>query len=239
MLEVIAPGRRSHIDAAGYRRSYVTRPGYRVGMKPPNAGNTYPAEVLTKEEIGQLLAACSRRGSAGLRTRALIVVLWRSGLRIDEALSLRPKDVDLVVGTITVLHGKGNRRRTVGLDAPAAAVVQVWVDRRRTLGLPPTAPLFCTITQPRPGRKQYSSVVREALKDLGVKAGIEKRVHPHGFRHTHASELAREGIGLNLIQRQLGHSDLATTARYIDHLAPWEVVDAIRKRDGWTADPEQ
>lgn len=229
MLEVIAPRTR---------RSYITQAGYRAGMKPPNAGKTYPAEVLTLEEVGRLLAACSKRGSAGLRTRALIVVLYRSGLRIDEALSLKPKDVDLVAGTITVLHGKGNRRRTVGIDPQAAAVVEQWAARRRGLGLTVSAPLFCTISQPRPGRKMHSSVVREAFKDLAVKAGIDKRVHPHGFRHTHASELAREGVGINIIQRQLGHSDLATTARYIDHLAPWEVVDAIRNRTGWATEAE-
>ena len=80
----------------------------------------------------------------------------------------------------------------------------------------------------------HSAVVRECFKDLARRAGIEKRVHPHGFRHTHASELAREGVPLHIIRAQLGHQDLATTARYVDHLAPWEVIDAIRNREGWT-----
>ena len=226
MLEVLAPNRG---------RSYVTRSGYRAGMKPANAGHTYPAEVLTREEVNRLIAACSPRGNAGLRTRALITLLYRSGLRVAEALALRPKDIDLIVGTVTVLHGKGNRRRTVGVDAQALAVVQLWLDRRRALGIGPTAPVFCTITKPNPGKEMYSSVVREAFKDLAVKAGIDKRVHPHGLRHTHASELAREGVPLHVIRRQLGHQDLATTARYIDHLTPWEVIDAIRSRENWVS----
>jgi integrase len=75
--------------------------------------------------------------------------------------------------------------------------------------------------------------VRDMLKRHAEKAGIGKRVHPHGFRHTHAAELAREGVPLHVIRRQLGHSDLAVTARYIDHLAPEEVVAAIRARE-WT-----
>jgi len=224
MLEVLGAPRR---------RSYITLPGYRAGMKPANAGHTYPAEVLTRDEVNRLLAACSRRGNAGLRTRALITLLYRSGLRVAEALALRPKDIDLENGTVTVLHGKGDRRRTVGVDAQALAVVQLWLDRRRQLGIGVGSPVFCTISQPNPGQEMHSSVVRECFKDLAVKAGIDKRVHPHGLRHTHASELAREGVPLHVIRKQLGHQDLATTARYIDHLTPWEVIDAIRSREDW------
>jgi integrase len=214
-------------------RSYITYPGYRVGMKPPNAGKTYPAEVLTRDEVHRLLSACSRRGHAGLRNRALIVLLWRTGLRISEALALEVKDIDLEGGTVRVLHGKNDRARTVGIDAGALAILEDWMARRRELGVPRGAPVFCTITRPNIGSPVYSSVVREMLKDLAVKAGIEKRVHPHGFRHTHASELASENMPLNLIQKQLGHKNLAVTAHYIDHLQPEQVIRAIHGRPEW------
>ncbi len=224
------------------RRSPVTLPGYRLGMRPANYGQHYPAEVLTRDEVSRLLAACSRRGHAGLRNQALIVVLWRSGLRIAEALvALRPKDINLEAGTITVLHGKGDRARTVGIDPQAGAVLERWLTRRREIvvidraagrhvRLPPTAPVFCTISAPRPGRPMHSAYVREAFKALGIKADIEKRVHPHGLRHTHASELAREGVPVHEIRKQLGHASPATTERYIDHLAPLEVIHAMQAR---------
>ena len=221
----------------GRRRSAITLPGYRLGMRPANYGQTYPAEVLTREEISRLLAACSRRGVAGIRNRALIVVMWRSGLRIAEVLALRVKDIDLDAGTITVLHGKGNRRRTVGIDPEALAVIERWISVRRELGIGPASPLFCTISSTTRGRPVKSSYVREALKDLARKAGIEKRVHPHGLRHTHASELAREGVPVHVIRRQLGHSSLATTERYIDHLTPMDVIDAMRHREWATHEP--
>lgn len=211
-------------------RSPITLPGYRLGMRPANYGQKYPAEVLTRDEVGRLLAACSRRGHAGLRNRALIVVLWRTGLRIAEALALRTKDVNLEAGTITILHGKGDRARTVGIDPQAGAVLEQWLERRRAIGMTPASPLFCTISQPRPGRPLHSAYVREAFKDLAMKAGIEKRVHPHGLRHTHASELAREGVPVHVIRKQLGHASLATTERYIDHLAPLEVIHAMQAR---------
>jgi site-specific recombinase XerD len=221
----------------GRRRSVITLPGYRLGMKPANYGRKYPAEILTREEMSRLLAACSRRGPTGLRNRALIITMWRSGLRVSEALALRPKDVNLDHGTITVLHGKGDRARTVGIDPQAAAVIDAWIQRRKTLGIGPLSPLFCTISGETAGRRVKDSYVREALKDLAKKAGIEKRVHPHGLRHTHAAELAREGVPVHIIRRQLGHGSLATTERYIDHLTPMDVITAMQTRDWATHEP--
>lgn len=225
------------MELAPRRRSYITIPGYRAGMKPANAGKTYPAEVLSRAEIERLLAACSRRSATGQRMRALLVLLYRTGLRIAEALDLEVKDLDLEHGTVTVLRGKGKKRRTIGIDAQAQAVLEQWLDRRRELGLRGGI-VFCVLSRgPSFGARQHSSVTREALKDLAWKAGIEKRVHPHGFRHTFAAELARENMPLNLIQRQLGHNDLGVTARYIDHLNPEEVIRAIHDRPAWATHP--
>ncbi len=102
--------------------SSITKPGYRKGRSPANKGKTYPAEVLTEEQVRALLARCSATSSYGLRHRALITLLYRTGLRLGEALALRLKDVDLAVGSVTVLHGKGDRRRTVGIDPGATRV---------------------------------------------------------------------------------------------------------------------
>jgi site-specific recombinase XerD len=212
--------------------SPILQPGYGLGRRPPNAGLKFPAEVLTPTEINRLLAACSRRSRTGMRDRALIVVLWRGGLRITEALSLELRDVDRELGAVTVRHGKGNRRRVVGLDPQALAVVEDWLDVRATVpGVPPrSGPLFCTVSRGAAGRAVYSSHVRDRLKELAEKAGIHKRVHPHGFRHTHAVELLREGCPITVIQRQLGHTSLATTERYLNHLLPLEVVEAMQAR---------
>jgi integrase len=218
------------------QRSPVTDPAYRLGKRPANYGLTFPAEVLTPDEIMRLIAACARRGPSGLRNRALIVVLWRSGLRIGEALALRPKDIDRDAGTITVLHGKGNKRRTVGIDPPALAILERWLDCRAKLRprVPVGAPVFCTIARDEygpPGRPMRSAYVRSMCKRLRGRAGIEKRVHPHGFRHTHAYELMMEGVPITVIQRQLGHSNLSITDRYVSHLAPEQVISAMRGRE--------
>jgi site-specific recombinase XerD len=115
--------------------SPVTTPGYHSGRTAPNKGRSFPAEVLTPDEVKALIRACSNRAPTGIRNRALIVVMYRGGLRLGEALALKPKDIDPDQGTITVLHGKGDRRRIVGVDPGAMAILLRWIEKRRTLGL--------------------------------------------------------------------------------------------------------
>ena len=80
-------------------------------------------DALTTAEIEALLRACSRRAPTGVRNAALIAVLWRCGLRLGEALALRPHDIDLDNGTLTVQHGKGGKRRVIGIDAGTRALI--------------------------------------------------------------------------------------------------------------------
>lgn len=227
------------MSAAGERRPAITRPEYRLGMKPANAGLQLPPELVTLDEMRRLLRATGR-GYAGARNRAMWVVMWRCGLRISEALDLYPRDVNLDLGTVTVQHGKAAggvkgrrgrpRQRVVGIDPEAAAVVAVWVKRRQELGVNGHHPLFCRIQRPDVGKPMHSSVAREALQEAAKRAGIEHRVHPHGLRHTHAMELHREKVSITLIQKQLGHHHLSSTARYLDHHAPLELIEAIQAR---------
>jgi len=185
-----------------------------------------PPEVLTEAEAIALIRACSSRAPTGVRNRALIAVLWRSGLRISEALALELRDVDLDAGTVRVRHGKGDRSRTVGLDEQTTALVARWLDRRRRLTPGALAPIFCTLA----GGRIDSSYVRRLLPRLAARAGIDRRVHAHGLRHTYAAELAREGAAINVIRDALGHTSLAVTDRYLRDIAPQHVIDTIRAR---------
>ena len=119
----------------------------------------------------------------------------------------------------------------MGLDPEAFALVERWLDKRTQIELRADSPVLCTLS----GRSLRDSYVRALLPRLGRKAGITKRVHAHGLRHTHAAELAREGFSMPLIQAQLGHSSLATTSRYLAHIQPQELIDAMRSRR-WGAD---
>ena len=186
-------------------------------------------EVLTDAEVCALMQACGRYAPTGLRNRALIAVLYRTGLRINEALSLYPKDLELADGSVRVLHGKGGRSRTVGLDPGAVAIIERWLDVRSHLGLGGRHPVFCTLR----GHAMAAAYVRVLLKRLAARAGIDKRVHAHGLRHTHAAQLRAEGVDIGIISRQLGHASITTTARYLDHIAPRAVIEAMRSRS-WT-----
>jgi site-specific recombinase XerD len=104
------------LDAAGRRRSPATLPGHHAGRAPHNEGQLYLADPPTVDEIVAVMreAADDRHG---FRLRALIVVLWRGGLRVQEALVLGERDLDPRRGSLLVRNGKGGRRREIGMDA--------------------------------------------------------------------------------------------------------------------------
>jgi integrase/recombinase XerD len=199
-----------------------------------DTGRKRPVEVLTEDEMRRLLAACSRKAPTGIRDRALMTVMWAAGLRVSEALALRPADIDHQRGTIRVLHGKGDKARTVGIDPGGLAVIDVWLAERKRLGVNGRSVLFCTLAGGPLSPEQAWQMVKRRAK----KAQIEKRVHPHALRHTFASELADEGTPVNVIQKALGHSTLSTTSIYLDHIAPTTVIDAMKARRHYLGDED-
>jgi len=190
-------------------------------------------DILTTDECHALLSACSSKAPTGIRNQAMIVVLWRTCLRIKEALDLLPKDIS--GDSIRVHSGKGDRARTVGLDPESSAVVERWVTKRREMGFKASQRLFCTLK----GGPLDTSYCRHLFKRLAKKAGLDKRVHPHGLRHSGAVHLLDEGHNVVVISQQLGHSNLATTNTYLNHLKPADVVAAMQSRPGWSGDQKE
>lgn len=188
-----------------------------------NKGQVFHPQALTTGEVEALMAACSPTSPTGKRNRALIVVLWRGALRCEEALHLKIHDLDRADGSVRVMFGKGRKARTVGIEPRAWAVLEVWLAAREAKGLPRSAPLFCTLA----GKPLSSRYVRWMMTDLGGKAKLEKRVHAHGLRHSRAYEAANEGVPTHMISVFLGHSNVGTTDRYIQHLNPRSAIDAM------------
>jgi site-specific recombinase XerD len=141
-------------------------------------------------------------GAHGDRTRGLIVVLWRAGLRIAEALALNEGDLDERRGALLVRAGKGGKRREIGMDDWGWEHLRPWLHERRSL---PVGRLFCIIDGPTRGRPWTPSAVRTQLRRLAVQAGVRRRFVPHQLRHAHAVELAREGVPLNVTATARSH----------------------------------
>jgi site-specific recombinase XerD len=214
------------VDVGGRRRSPATLPGFHAGRPPRNKGLHYPADPPRVEEI---IAIMRQAGPSphGDRARGLIVVLWRAGLRIAEALALGEPDLDERRGALLVRHGKGGKRREVGMDDWGWEQLRPWLARRSSL---PVGRLFCIIDGPTCGRPWTPSAVRTQLRRLAVQAGVRRRFAPHQLRHAHAVELAREGVPLNVIQRQLGHTDLGVTSIYLQGIDNAEIINTINSR---------
>ena len=165
--------------------------------------------------------------SHGRRLRGLIVILWRAGLRIQEALALTEADLDPRRGSLPVRRGRGGRRREVGMDAWGWEQPRPWLDVRREL---PVGPPLCVINGTTRGGHWSSAAARAELRRTAAAAGLRRRFAPHQLRHAHAVEMAREGVPLVVIQRQLGHIDLGNTSVYLQGIDSGEIIETVRAR---------
>jgi integrase len=221
------PSRNDLRGIPGNHRSIVTTPGYHLGRKPGNAGCNYPPEPVTPKILMRLVGACGG-GNVGCRDRALYTFLWGTAARISEALDLMPAELDFDEKKVTILRGKGGKRRTVGLSEQTITALQKWLVVRAELGIGDNRPVFCVVGRPTRGKRLYSSCVREQLRDCAKRAGIRQRINPHAFRHGQAVYQIKLGRPINVVSKMLGHSNSAITARYIDHVDQDEQLDALR-----------
>ncbi|HKA61130.1 MAG TPA: tyrosine recombinase XerC [Methylomirabilota bacterium] len=191
-------------------------------VRSPRLGRRLPS-VLPKDEATQLLDAVPEPTAAGTRDRALLELLYASGLRVAEGCGLDLDDLDEARRTVRVL-GKGDKERVVPVGETALAALDTYLALRgRQRG-----PLFLNA---RGGRLTPRSAHR-IVKRLARRAGISQRVTPHTLRHSFATHMLGEGADLRLIQELLGHSRLSTTQRYT-HVSPehlMRVYDAAHPR---------
>ena len=136
------------LDCLGRRRSPAATSAFHTGRRPGNRGLHYPADPPPVEEIIAVMRAAGD-GAYGDRLRGMIVVLWRAGLRIGEALALAETDLDPARGAITIRRGKGGKRREVGMDQFGWQHLDPWLEHRRAL---PVGALFCILHGPTRGR---------------------------------------------------------------------------------------
>jgi tyrosine recombinase XerC len=182
-----------------------------LNIKPPKQTRYLPS-VMTVEEVERLLAQPDISSLVGLRDLALLEVLYATGVRVSELLSMRMPDVDWHDSSVLV-RGKGNKQRIVLLGEPAMISLETYIhgSRGQLLGDRPD-PQYLFLS--RLGRRLSVRMFHVALNRYLLSAGLEKRVTPHTLRHTFASHLLEGGADLRVVQELLGHSNLSTTQIY-------------------------
>jgi len=169
-------------------------------------------EVLNEEEVESLLAAPDPNDPRCLRDRAMLELLYASGLRVSELVSLTVQDVDLEAGFLRCM-GKGSKERIVPVGSKAREAIAAYLATRGVTGR--TVPLFVTARNTAMSRVNFWMRIRHHAK----RAGIAKAIYPHIVRHSFATHLLTHGADLRVVQEMLGHADISTTQIYthVDH----------------------
>jgi integrase/recombinase XerD len=210
LLDVVEKRKLSVASLASYVAAFrffygVTckRPGFIASIPWPKRPRHLP-DILTREEVLRVLAAVT-----SLKCRTILMVAYGAGLRISEACTLSPRDIDRARGVIHVRGGKGDKDRYVMLSPRLLAFLETYWHAVRPRG----RHLF-------PGRPAgwkrpiSTKAVQRALSKALAKLGLRKHVTPHSMRHAFATHLLEAGTDLRVLQRLLGHSRIETTARY-------------------------
>ena len=169
-------------------------------------------QLLTRDEVERLLAAPRHvRGATGFRDRAMLELLYATGLRVSELVTLEVGQVDLE-SRVLLARGKGNKERLVPIGGPAATSVRAWVEgpRDQVLRGRRSRDLFVT---PR-GKRMTRQGFWKLLGRYARAAGIARRISPHKLRHSFATHLLEGGADLRAVQSMLGHADVTTTEIY-------------------------
>ncbi len=167
--------------------------------------------TLSVDEVSAIIESAEDETPLGLRNRACLELLYGAGLRISELLSLKVSDLDMLHGFIKVI-GKGNKQRIVPFGKKATqAIERYMIEGRPFLVKEKSSPLLIMNTR---GKKMSRMGFLKVLRKYRIKAGINKRVTPHMFRHSFATHLLEAGADLRSVQELLGHADISTTQIY-------------------------
>lgn len=176
-------------------------------IETPKFGRSLP-DILSTEEIDRIIAAVDRSTAKGRRDSAMLEVLYSCGLRVSELTSLRLGDLFFGEGYIRVT-GKGDKQRLVPVSAVARDKIQCYLDER-----PRKFAGADTLFLNNRGKALSRVMVFTIIRDAARRAGIDKTISPHTFRHSFATHLLEGGAGIRQVQEMLGHESIVTTEIY-------------------------
>ena len=169
--------------------------------------------VMSNEEVDELLEAPAISKDNGMRDRDMLELMYATGLRVSELLSLRFRNLNMQNGLITV-YGKGNKQRSVPVSSFALEFLRKYIDgpRKRVKGSKDTDIIFLN----RDGKALSRTYFFMQVKRYAEEKGIDSSVSPHTLRHCFATHLLENGASLRAVQEMLGHSNIATTQIYTE-----------------------
>ncbi|MBX2964466.1 MAG: site-specific tyrosine recombinase XerD [Cyclobacteriaceae bacterium] len=180
-------------------------------LEGPKIGRKLP-DTLSYPEIEKLLAAIDLSTPEGGRNRALLEMLYGSGLRVSELVDLKLNNIYFDVGFLRVI-GKGNKERLVPMGKAAANYVKIYIEEIR-VHVPVKKGSEAFVFLNRFGKKISRVSVFTIIKDLAARIGLKKIISPHTFRHSFATHLIEGGADLRAVQEMLGHESITTTEIY-------------------------
>lgn len=182
-----------------------------VLIEGPKLGRKLP-DTLSFVEIENLLESIDLSTSEGARNRAIIEVLYSSGLRVSELVDLRLNHIYFDAGFLRVI-GKGNKERLVPIGKAALKFLKIYLDEVRVhVPVQKNSENFAFLN--RRGKKLSRIMVFTIIRQLALKTGLKKRISPHTFRHSFATHLIEGGADLRAVQEMLGHESITTTEIY-------------------------
>jgi len=183
-------------------------------IEGPKLGRKLP-DTLSYPEIEELFSAIDQSKPEGGRNRAMLEVLYSSGLRVSELVDLRLNNVYTDIGFLRVV-GKGNKERLVPIGRDALKYVQIYINeiRGRAPHKQPAKGFESYVFLNRNGRKLTREMVFMIIKALALDIGLKKSISPHTFRHSFATHLIEGGADLRAVQEMLGHESITTTEIY-------------------------
>ena len=179
-------------------------------LESPKIGLRLP-EVLSVSEINAMVAAIDVSKPEGHRNKAIIEILYGSGIRVSELIGLQISKMNLKEGYMLV-EGKGSKQRLVPLSPTSIEQIEMWKIDRNKLPIKKGNEDYLFLN--RRGTKMTRAMIFTIVKDLAAAAGIKKKVSPHTFRHSFATHLLENGANLRAIQQLLGHESITTTEIY-------------------------
>lgn len=200
-------------------------------IESPKIGRKLP-DTLSTQEIDLIISQIDLSSPYGERNRAMFETLYSCGLRVTELISLRISDLFFDEGFIRVI-GKGNKQRFVPINELNIKFLNIYIKQVRVHQIPKKG-YEDTLFLNRTGSQLTRNMVFMILKDLAQKAGIQKNISPHTFRHSFATHLLENGADLRAIQQMLGHESITTTEIYmhLDRKFLGEVVRKYHPRSG-------